>query len=142
MTNPAPLEYGPSITLEQAKKIMAAAETEASSQNWPMVIAIVDSGGHPIMLHKMDHAQLGSIAIAQSKAETALIFKRPTHLFEQLLTGGTPAGLRLLSMPNMTALEGGFPIMHAGKIIGAIGISGMSAAQDSQVAQVGLNALE
>ena len=75
---PRPLEYGAPISLERAKAVMAAAEAEARANDWPMVIAIVDSGGHLVMLHSFDHAQHGSVAIAQEKARCAVNFKRPT----------------------------------------------------------------
>ena len=75
----APALYGPPILLAQAKAVMGAAEKEAHANAWPMVIAIVDSGGHLVLLQRLDQAQLGSIAIAQAKAETALRFRRPTR---------------------------------------------------------------
>lgn len=143
MTSPTPLppEYGPPISFSTASKVMTAAETEAERNEWPMVIAIVDSTGHLVMLHKMDGAQYGSIVIAQRKAETALDFKRPTKAFQDLVAGGG-VGVRALSMPNVIALEGGLPIFVDGRIIGAIGVSGMSSTDDAQVARAGIAALE
>jgi glc operon protein GlcG len=135
-----PLEYGVSLTLSEAKIMMEAAEREAAKNNWPMVIAIVDAGGHLIALYKMDNAQLGSIEIARLKAETSLKFKRPTQAFEAAVAGGG-VGLKVLSMPNVMALEGGLPVERGGKIIGAIGVSGMQSSDDAVVARAGIAAL-
>lgn len=134
------LEYGVPISLELAKRVMAAAEAEALAHHWPVVIAIVDSGGHLVMLHRFDHTQYGSLTIARLKAETALNFKRPTKAFEETLAGAGP-GLKVLSMPGVTPLEGGIPLIQAGKIIGAIGVSGVLSAEDAQVANAGAAAL-
>ena len=136
----APMEYGVSLTLVEAKVIIEAAEKEAVKNSWPMVIAIVDTGGHLIALHKMDNAQLGSVEIARLKAETSLKFKRPTKAFEDGIAAGG-AWLKILSMPGVAALEGGLPIERGGKIIGAIGVSGMASADDAVVARAGIAAL-
>ena len=129
-----PPAYGPPISLGQAVMVMAAAEAEARANGWPMTIAIVDSGANLDMLHRMDNGQIGSIVIAQGKAETALKFRRATKVFQDLVAGGG-THLRLLNMPGLLPLEGGVPIYSVGKIIGAIGVSGMSSAQDHQVAE-------
>ena len=83
-----PPDYGPPIRFETARKAMAAADAEAAKNNWPVVIAIIDSGGHIVMLHKRDNAQLASIEIAQGKAKTALKFKRPTKVLDDAISGG------------------------------------------------------
>ncbi|GAC1650838.1 MAG: hypothetical protein NVS4B3_10270 [Gemmatimonadaceae bacterium] len=119
---------------------MAAAEGEARAQGWPMVIAIIDSTGHLVMLHRLDQAQYGSVGVAQAKAQTALDFRRPTKAFEDAIAGGG-IGLRMLGMPGVLPLEGGVPIVEGGEIIGAIGVSGMQSPQDAQVARVGIAAL-
>jgi len=137
---PQTLEYGPPISLELAKQVVAAAEVEALARGWPMVIAVVDSGGHLVVLHKLDHAQLGSVAVAQAKAETALRFKRPTKIFEDAIAGGG-LGLRLLAMNDICPLEGGLPLLRNGKIIGAIGVSGMQSTQDAEVAAAGVKVI-
>lgn len=137
---PAPLEYGHSLTLSEAKLMLEAAEKEAAKNNWPMVIAIVDTGAHLIALHKMDNAQLGSVEIARLKAETSLKFKRPTQAFEAAVAGGG-MGTKVLSMPGVAALEGGLPIERHGKIIGAIGVSGMQSSDDAVVARAAIAAL-
>jgi glc operon protein GlcG len=136
---PVPL-YGDPISLDQAKAVMEAAEAEAAREGWPMVIAIVDSGAHLVMLHRMDQAQLGSVEISRLKAETAVKFRRPTKTFEDGIAGGG-LGLRLLGLPNALPLEGGLPILRDGRVVGAIGVSGMHSTQDAQVARAGLAAL-
>ncbi len=136
-TGPAP--YGAPITLEQAKKAMVAAEAEARKNNWPVVISIVDGGGHLVMLQRME-AQTGSIEIATGKATTSASLRRPTKALEDGLAAGG-AGLRILSVRSVTALQGGVPIVVDGKIIGAIGVSGVTAAQDEVVAMAGAAAV-
>jgi glc operon protein GlcG len=130
------LPYGPPISLAQAAKVMAAAEAEANGNHWQQAIAILDSGGHLVMLHCLDNAQHGSIVIAQRKAETAVNFKRSTKVFEDMLGAGG-ANLRLLGRTNITPIDGGLPLIADGRIVGAIGVSGMLSAQDAQVAQAG-----
>ena len=135
-----PREYGAPISLEQARGVMAAAEAEARANDWPMVIAIVDSGGHLVMLHSFDHAQHGSVVIAQEKARCAVNFKRPTKAIEEAVAQGG-LNLRMLATPGMVPLEGGVPLIADGKIVGAIGVSGMRSNQDGQVAEAGAKAL-
>ena len=133
-----PPAYGPPISLETAKKVMAAAEAEAVKNNWGMVITILDSGGNLVMAHRMDNAPLASVGISRGKARTAVEFKRPSKALEDGIAGGG-AGLRLLSLPGVF-VEGGVPIVVDGKIVGAIGASGAASGQDAQVAQAGANA--
>ncbi len=135
-----PPPYGPPITLATAKQIVAAAEAEAEKNNWPVVIAIIDSGGNLVLLLRRDDAQLSAIATAEGKARTALFFKRPTKLLDDVISGGG-SGLRFLALKDFTPLEGGLPILADGKIIGAIGVSGVISAQNSQVARAGIDAL-
>mgnify|MGYP003575943612 CR=1 FL=1 len=133
-------EYGPPISLRLAKEVAAAAEKAAIENGWSMVIAIVDSTGHLVVLHKMDHAQFGSVEVAQSKACTAVNFKRATKLFEDAVASGG-LGLRLLAMPGLCPLEGGLPLVHEGRLIGAIGVSGAQSTQDGIVALAGARAI-
>ncbi|MFL6623658.1 MAG: GlcG/HbpS family heme-binding protein [Sulfurifustaceae bacterium] len=135
------LEYGPPISLALAKRVIDAAEAEASANDWAMVIAVVDSSAHLVALHKMDHAQFGSIAIAQAKAETAVNFKRPSKVFEDAVAAGG-LGLRLLSTEDLCPLEGGVPLVSNGKIIGAVGVSGAQSVQDGQVAMAGARSID
>jgi glc operon protein GlcG len=137
----AQLPYGPPITLEAAKKVMAAAEGEAAKNNWPMVIAIIDSGGHLVMLHRMDNSQLSSVELSQGKARSSLYFKIPSKLLDEAISGGG-AGLRFLALRDIVPLDGGLPIVADGKIVGAIGVSGMRSANNAQVAQAGAEALK
>jgi uncharacterized protein GlcG (DUF336 family) len=136
---PPTIPYGEPIALEAAKKVMAAAEAEATKNKWGMPIAILDSTGHLVMLHRMENTQYGSIAVAEDKARTALDFRRPTKVFEDLVAQGG-IGLRTLALRGATPLEGGLPIIVGGKIIGAIGVSGATAVQDGQVAKAGADA--
>lgn len=131
--------YGPPIGLEAAKKIMAAAEAEAAKNNWPMAIVILDSTGHEVMVHRMDNTQYGSIGIAHDKARTAVDFRRPSKVFEDLVAQGG-IGLRTLGLRGATPVEGGVPINVDGKVIGAVGVSGGTAPQDGQVAKAGAEA--
>jgi glc operon protein GlcG len=129
--------YGESIKLEHARKIVAAAEAEATKQKWPVAIAVVDGAGHLVAFAKMDNTQLGSIEVALEKAKCAALFRRPTKVFEDgLVKGGE--NLRVLKVPGAIPIEGGLPIIHQGKIIGAIGVSGVKASEDGQVAKAGL----
>ena len=137
-TTPPP--YGPPIAIENARKVMTAAEAEASKNNWAVVISIIDSGGNIVMLHRRDDVQLSSIEIAQGKAKTALMFKRPSKVLDDAIAGGG-AGLRFLALKDIVPLEGGVPIVLDGKIIGAIGVSGVLSSQDAQIARAGIDAL-
>ena len=118
---------------------MSAAEAEAIKYNWGMAIVILDSTGHIVMLHRLDNTQYGSIAVAEDKARSALDFRRPTKVFEDLVAQGG-IGMRTLAVRGASPLEGGLPIQGDGKIIGAIGVSGGTSVQDGQVAKAGADA--
>jgi glc operon protein GlcG len=135
-----PNPYGLPITIENAKKAAAPAIDEARRNNWTMVVAIVDPGGEPVYLEKMDGAPTGSVAVSISKARSAAIFKRATKVFQDTLAGGGE-GLRVLKLENAIPVEGGIPLVMDGTIVGAIGLSGGTSAQDGQCAQAGANAL-
>jgi glc operon protein GlcG len=134
----APLGQRKTLTLEAARKIAAAAEAEARKNNWNVVIAIVDEGGYLVYLERMDGAQLASIEIAQRKARSAALFRRPTKAFEDQLVGGRQA---ILALPGAMPFEGGLPIIVDGEVIGAIGVSGVTSQQDGQIAKAGVDAL-
>jgi glc operon protein GlcG len=138
-TTPPP--YGPPIGIEGARAVMAAAESEAAKNNWAVVISIIDSGGNIVMLHRHNDVQLSSIEISQGKAKTALMFKRPSKVLDDAISGGG-AGLRFLALKDIVPLEGGLPIVADGKIVGAIGVSGVLSSQDSQVARAGADGLK
>ncbi len=127
------------ITLEAAKKAMAAAEAEARKNNWNVAIAIVDAGGNLILFQKLDDTQLGSVNIAIGKAKTAVNFKRPTKAIEEIIAGGRSM---FLALEGITPLQGGLPVMADGKLIGAVGVSGVMSSQDELVAQAAINAME
>jgi glc operon protein GlcG len=124
------------MSLDAAKKAMAASEAEANKNNWPVAIAILDTTGSLVMLQKLDNTQTGSVEIAIGKARTALDFRRPSKALQDVVAGGG-AGLRLLSVRNMLALEGGVPVIVDGKVVGAVGVSGVMSEQDAQVAMAG-----
>jgi glc operon protein GlcG len=131
----APPPYGEPISLETAKRAMAAAEAEATRNGWSVSIAILDSGGNVVMLHRLDSANLASPRIAEAKARTALEFRRPTRAFQDMIEGGG-IGLRMLSF-GINVAEGGVLIVVGGRIVGAIGVSGVTSQQDAQVATAG-----
>ena len=135
-----PPAYGMPIGLEQAKKIMAGAEAEAKKNNWPVVIVVLDSGGQLVMLQRLDNAQWGSVEIAKEKARSAVALRRPTKALQDLIAQGG-ANLRLLTL-GYSVLEGGIPIVIDGKIVGAVGVSGVTSQQDAQIAQAGIDSLK
>jgi glc operon protein GlcG len=136
-----PPPYGAPITLEQAQKAISAAAAEAKKNNWFLAISVVAPGGYLVAFGLMDQTQIGSIAISQHKARAAANFRRPTKAFQDGLTGEKP-NLVLLTLDDVIASEGGIPIMVDGKIVGAIGCSGATGAQDGQACQAGVNALK
>jgi glc operon protein GlcG len=139
--SPSPMPYGEPINLETAKKIIDAARSFSMNNQWPVAIAIVDTGGNLVLFEKIDNTQVGSIEVAIGKAKTANNFKRSTKTFEDAVAGGG-IGLRVLAIPNVFPLEGGEPIIVNGKIIGAIGVSGMKSTEDAEVVKAGLAVLK
>ena len=127
------------LTLDDAKIIAAAAEAEARRNDWPVVIAIVDDGGHLLFLLRLDNTQYGSIEVAIQKARSAIAFRRQTKVLEEQVTQGQ---VRYLGLPGAIPIEGGLPIVSENQFIGAIGVSGVRSHQDAQIAQVGIDALE
>jgi len=139
VTPPLP-PYGPPITLDQAKRVMLAAELEAAKNSWQVAIAILDSGGNMVMFHKIDNTQLSAITTSEGKARTALDFKLPSKALDDAIAAGG-AGMRLLALKDITPLQGGVLIVADGRIVGAIGVSGALSAQDEQVARAGADVL-
>jgi glc operon protein GlcG len=127
------------LTLAAAKQMATAAEAEARKNNWNVVICIVDEGGHLIYLQRMDETQLASIEIAQGKAKTAVLYKRPTKAMEDAVAGGRNV---VMTLPGALPVEGGLPIAVDGRIIGGIGVSGVQSTQDAQIARAGLVVVE
>ena len=131
MTNP----YGPNINLATAKKVAVAAAEEAAKLKINVVIAIVDTGAHIVYLERFDVVQWGSVDVALHKAKCSVQWKRPTKALEDLIAKGTTT---YLTLDGIIAIEGGVPIIQDGKIIGAIGISGGTPAQDGEMARAGV----
>jgi glc operon protein GlcG len=136
-----PNPYGAAISLENAKKAAAPALAEAVKNNWTMAVSIVDPSGNLVYYEKMDNTQIGSAKVAIEKARSAALFKRPTKTFQDALAAGGD-GLRILRLQDAVPIEGGIPILADGKIVGAIGVSGGTAAQDGQCAKAGADALK
>ena len=136
-----PEVYGLPINLDTAKKIAASAIAEAAKNNWTMAVAILDTGGNLVYFEKMDGTQTGSVRVAISKGRSAVLFKRPTKAFQDMLaTGGE--GLRVLRLEGAVPVEGGLPLLMDGKIVGAIGVSGGTSQQDGLVAKAGADTLK
>jgi len=133
---PPHIPYGLSISTESAKNIAAAAIAEAQKNTWKMAIAIVDTGGYLVYFEKMQDTQTGSVELAIEKARTAALFRRPTKVFQDGVAAGGE-GLRLLRLTGAIPIDGGVPIIVDGKVLGAVGVSGGSGAQDGQVATAG-----
>jgi uncharacterized protein GlcG (DUF336 family) len=138
---PPPPAYGEQIDIETAKKAAAAAVAEAKKINTFMAIAVVGPTGDLVYFEKMDNTQYASIAIAIHKAKAAATFRRPTLVFEERVTAGG-VGLTVLTLDGIIASPGGNPIIVGGKIIGAIGLSGGTGAQDNQASLAGVAALK
>src|SRR5688572_10649141 len=135
------MAYGTSINVETAKKVAAPALAEARKNQWAMAVAIVDTAGDLVYFEKMDDTQVGSVDVAIAKARSAARFKRPTKAFQDALAAGGE-GLRILALNGAIPVDGGLPLAVGGKIVGAIGASGGTSAQDGQVAAAGAAALK
>jgi glc operon protein GlcG len=136
-----PNPYGLSISVEDAKKAAALSLVEARKNNWTVAVAVVDPSGNLVYYEKMENTQLGSANISIDKARTAARFKRPTKAFQDALAAGGE-GLRILGLEGVTPVEGGFPLLQDGKIVGGIGVSGATSAQDAQCAKAGADAFK
>jgi len=128
----------PVLTLEDAKRIAAAGEAEAQRNDWRVVIAIVDDGGHLLYLQRSHDTQFGSVETAIKKAHAAVAFRRPTKVSEDAVLGGR---LIHLALPGVIPAEGGVPLEIDGVIVGGLGISGVRSFQDGQIAAAGVAAL-
>ncbi len=135
-----PNPYGASINLETAKKVAAAAIAEVRKNSWTMAVAVVDTNGDLVYFEKIDGTQTGSVRVSMDKARSAALFKRPTKAWQDVLAAGGE-GLRVLGIQGAVPVEGGLPLLIDGKIVGAIGVSGGSAAQDGVAAKSGADAL-
>ena len=130
----------PFLTLEAARHALAACEAEAVRNKWAVAIAVVDEGGHAIVLSRQDGTQWSSVQTAIEKARAAIAWKRPTRLLEEMVNNGRTAFLSIAD--GMGILQGGVPIEAGGAFVGAIGVSGVKASDDELVALAGVNALK
>lgn len=133
---PAPV-YGQPVSLDHARRIVDSAEAAARSRGFAMAFAVVDPSGGLVLFQRMDGTQTGSIEVAQQKARTSALFRRPTRAFFDSVAGGR---VQVLSIPNVIAIEGGVPIVVGGRIVGALGVSGGTSEQDGEVAAAALAA--
>jgi len=127
----------PCLTLDDCKKMIAACEAEARKNNWNVVIAILDDGGHLLMLERMDGATPANAEIAVQKGRSAAISRRSTKMWEDRIKDGRLAMLKMPVLP----VQGGIPVMYQGECVGGIGVSGVQSHEDEQIAQAGANAL-
>jgi glc operon protein GlcG len=133
--------YGPPVTLETAKKVAAAAQTEAARNHWLMTVAVVDPAGNLVYYERTDNSQWGSAKIAIEKARSAAIYKRPTKVFQDAIAKGG-VNVRVLALDGAVPIEGGVPLISEGKIVGAIGVSGDLSENDAQCANVAAQTLK
>jgi len=122
----------------EVTRLLAAARQEAQAQQWKVTIAVVDDGGHPLGLERMDGCAPASAYIAMEKARSAALGRKETRDYEQMVNGGRTA---FVTAPLLTSLEGGVPLLVEGQVVGAIGVSGVKPEQDAQVAKAGAGAL-
>lgn len=127
------------LSLDGARSIVVAAEAEAKRNGWNVTIVVADAAGEPIVLHRMDGAPLSSLDIATAKARTAARFRRPTKALDESVSSGRVA---LLSLDGFAFMEGGEPVTVDGRVVGSVGVSGATGAQDAQMARAGIAALK
>ena len=127
------------LSQAEISQILAAARTEARNNQWAVTIVIVDDGGHPLALERLDGCAPVSAYIATEKARTSALGRRESKGYEEMVNGGRYA---FLSAPLLTSLEGGVPIIVDGQVIGAVGVSGVKSGQDAQVAKAGAQCLD
>lgn len=127
------------LTLDDVKKIAAAAEAEAHVNKWAVTIAIVDDGGNLLWLQRLDGVAPISASIAPAKARTAALGRRETRIYEEMINNGR---VSFVTAPNLEGmLEGGVPIMINGQCLGAVGVSGVKSSEDAQIARAGMAAI-
>ncbi|MNG90506.1 hypothetical protein D3C81_278340 [compost metagenome] len=122
----------------EVARLLAAARQQAQVQQWAVTIAVVDDGGHPLALERMDGCAPASAYIAMEKARSSALGRKETRDYEQMVNGGRTA---FVTAPLLTSLEGGVPLLVDGQVVGAIGVSGVKPEQDAQVAKAGAAAL-
>lgn len=126
------------LTQQEVSRILTAARDEAQKNNWNVAIAVVDDGGHPLAMERLDGCSAVGAYIAMEKARSAAMGRRETKGYEDMVNGGRTA---FVTAPIVTALEGGVPVVYEGQVIGAVGVSGVKADQDAQIAKAGVAAL-
>jgi uncharacterized protein GlcG (DUF336 family) len=127
------------LTMDEVRKIAAAAEAEATAHNWAVTISVVDDGGHLLWLQRLDGAAPISADIAPAKAKTAALGRRETKIYEDMINNGR---MSFITAPNLSGmLEGGVPVMVGGQCVGAVGVSGVKSSEDVQIAKAGIAAL-
>jgi glc operon protein GlcG len=133
------MQSKPTLSLDDVKKIAAAAEAEARKNNWAVTISIVDDGGHLLWLQRLDGAAPISAHISPAKANTAALGRRETKVYEDMINNGRVSFITAPTLEGM--LEGGVPIVVNGQCIGAVGVSGVKSSEDVQIAKAGITAL-
>ena len=131
-------EYGPDITIEQAKKIAAATIAECATNKWNVAVAVVNTHGSLVYYERMNNTQSASAQIAVDKAKVGAMYRRPTRAFVDVIAKTGPA---VMTLPGVVASPGGMPIMSGGRVIGGVGVSGVTGDQDEQCAKAGLGAM-
>ena len=131
-------EYGTPVTTDQAKKIAAAVVAECMSNKWNVAVAVTDTAGNLVYFERIENTQTASFDIAIMKAKAAATYRRPTRVFADVIAKSGPA---IMTLPGVVASPGGLPLMVGGKVIGAVGVSGVTGDQDEQCAKAGLAAL-
>ena len=132
-------DYGPDITIEAAKKLAIGAVTECRANHWNVAVAVVNTHGSLVYYERMDNTQSASARIAVDKASAAAMYRRTTRQFAEAINKSGPA---VMTLPGVVASPGGLPIMRDGKVIGGLGVSGMTGDQDEQCAKAGLAAAD
>ncbi|MDR5777038.1 MULTISPECIES: heme-binding protein [unclassified Caballeronia] len=132
------MQSKPVISIEDVSRILTAARAEADKQKWPVAISVVDDGGHLLGMLRLDGCAAIGAEISIGKARTAALGRRESKAYEEMINGGRTA---FSTAPLITALEGGVPLIAEGHVVGAIGVSGMKPAEDTQVAKAGVAAL-
>jgi uncharacterized protein GlcG (DUF336 family) len=133
------MQTKPFLTLDDARRIAAAAEAEARAHQWAVTIAVVDDGGHLLWLQRLDGAAPISAQIGPAKARTAALGRRESKVYEDVINGGRTAFLSAPMLEGM--LEGGVPVLIDGHCVGAVGVSGVKSSEDAQIARAGIAAL-
>lgn len=131
-------DYGPAVNIETAKKIAAATIAHCTANNWNVAVAVVDTHGTLLYFERMPNTQIASVEVAMKKASAAATYRRPTRAFADAIGKGSVA---TMTLPGIVASPGGLPIMSDGKVIGAVGVSGVTGDQDEECAKAGVGAM-